>query len=156
MVREISDDASALDRYFWARHANPLSGWSRVASMPLLMTCIYRRNWRGLALTLLFVACNPVLFSPPEDDSAWMTKVVYGERLWTEEERSRLSYLEVLNLCNGLAAVYALYAAIKQRPAETALATALSMALKFWFVAEMVHLYEDSVAVHVAGSYSNN
>jgi hypothetical protein len=146
MVPELPEDASALDRYFWARHANPKSGWSRVASMPLLMACIYRRNWRGLVLTLAFVLFNPVLFSPPEDDSAWMTRVVYGERLWTQQERSRLGYPEVLNLFNGLAAFYALYAAIKQRPAETALATALSMALKFWFVAEMVHLYEQSVS----------
>jgi len=142
MVPEISEDATALDRYFWARHANPKSGWSRVASMPLLMACIYRRNWRGLALTLAFVVLNPVLFSPPEDDSAWMTKVVYGERLWTQAEHGRLGYPEVLNLFNGLAACYGLYAAVKQRPAETALATALSMALKLWFVAEMVHLYE--------------
>ena len=142
MAPAIPDDASPLDRYFWARHANPKSGWSRVASLPLLMACVYRRNWRGLALTLLFVALNPVLFSPPEDDSAWMTRVVYGERLWTREEHRRFSYPAVLNVGNGLAALYALYAAIRQRPAETALATALSMALKFWFVSEMVHRYE--------------
>jgi len=144
MVPEIPEDASRFDRYVWARHANPKSGWSRVATMPLLMACLYRRNWRVLALTLAFVVLNPVLFSPPEDDSAWMTKVVYGERLWTKQDHGRLSYPEILNLCNGLAAACAVYAAVKQRPAETALATALSMALKFWFVAEMVHLYEDS------------
>jgi len=146
MASPIPDDASAFDRYFWARHANPKSGWSRVASMPLLMACIYRRNWHGLALTLAFVLLNPVLFSPPEDDSAWMSKVVYGERLWTQEEHGRLGYPEILNVCNGLASLYAIYAALKHRPTETALATALSMALKFWFVAEMVHRYEDSVA----------
>ena len=145
MVPSVPDDASALDRYFWARHANPKSGWSRVASMPLLMACLYRRNWRGVALTLGFVVVNPFLFSPPEDDSAWMTRVVSGERLWTQQEHGRLSYPEVLNLCNGVAAAYAVYAALEQRPAETALATALSMALKFWFVAELVHLYDDTV-----------
>ncbi|MBX0302860.1 DUF6653 family protein [Haloarcula salinisoli] len=148
MAPELPEDASALDRYFWARHANPKSGWSRVASMPLLMTCIYRRNWRGLALTLAFVILNPVLFSPPEDDSAWMTRVVYGERLWTQRDHGRFSYPEILNLFNGLAALYAVYAAIERRPAEIALATALSMALKFWFVAEMVHLYEDHAPGH--------
>lgn len=152
MAPDLPDDASTLDRYFWARHANPKSGWSRVASMPLLMACIYRRNWRGLALTLLFVLVNPVLFSPPEDDSAWMTRVVYGERLWTQETHGHFGYPEILNVCNGMAALYALYAAIKQRPAETALATALSMALKFWFVAEMAHLYDDSVAELTARS----
>ncbi|MDS0258331.1 hypothetical protein NDI56_02775 [Haloarcula sp. S1CR25-12] len=143
MVPDRPDDASPLDRYFWARHANPKSGWSRVATMPLLMACIYRRNWRGLALTLAFVLLNPVLFSPPEDDSAWMTRVVYGERLWTRESHGWLSYPEILNVGNGLAVAYALYAAVRQRPAETALATALSMTLKLWFVSEMVHRYEN-------------
>ena len=146
MAPELSDDASRLDRYFWARHANPKSGWSRIVSLPLLMACIYHRNWRGLALTVAFVVLNPVLFSPPDDDSAWMTKVVYGERLWTQGERAYLKYPGVLNVLNGVASVYAVYAALRQRPTETALATALSMAGKFWFVAEMVHLYEDHAA----------
>ena len=114
--------------------------------MSLLLACIYHRNWRGLALTLVFVLVNPVPFSPPEDDSAWMTSVVYDERLWTQEDHGHLSYPEILNVCNGVATAYAIYAAVEQRPAETALATALSMTLKFWFVAEMVHLYDDSVA----------
>jgi len=146
MVPDTPADGPLLDRYFWARHANPKSGWSRVASMPLLMTCLYHRNWRGLALTLAFVLVNPLLFSPPEDDGAWMTRVVYGERLWTQAEHGYLSYPEILNVFNGLAALYAVYAALKRRPVETALATALSMTLKLWFVAEMVHLYEESRA----------
>jgi hypothetical protein len=142
MAPELPDDASALDRYFWARHANPLSGWSRVVSLPLLMSFLYYRDWRGVALTLVFVVCNPFLFSPPEDDSAWMTKVVYGERLWTKTDHDWTSYPEILNVGNGLAALYAIYAALERRPAETALATALSMSLKLWFVAELVHHYE--------------
>ncbi|MDS0277091.1 hypothetical protein NDI85_04760 [Halomicroarcula sp. S1AR25-4] len=138
----LPSDDSVLDRYFWARHANPLSGWSRVPTLPLLITCLYRRDWRGLALTLAFVVVNPFLFAPPEDDSAWMTKGVYGERLWTKGDHDATSYPTVLNYLTGVAALYALYAAVRRRPAETALATALSMALKLWFVAEMVHLYE--------------
>jgi hypothetical protein len=135
-------DASTLDRYFWARHANPRSGWSRVASLPLVMTCLYYRHWRGLAATLAFVVLNPFLFAPPDDDSAWMTKVVYGERIWTRTDHDRFGYPTILNYANGAAAFYAVYAALRRRPAEMALATALSMAFKLWFVAEIVHIYE--------------
>ncbi|WP_135302550.1 DUF6653 family protein [Haloarcula amylovorans] len=135
-------EETALDRYFWARHANPKSGWTRVAAYPLLVACLYRRDWRGVALTLAFVALNPFLFSPPADDSAWMTRGVYGERLWMTADHDRFDYPGVLNYANGAASLYLLYAALRRRPAETALATALSMALKFWFVAEMVHRYE--------------
>ncbi|MBX0293863.1 DUF6653 family protein [Haloarcula nitratireducens] len=143
MSDELPDSAgTALDRYFWARHANPKSGWTRVAAYPLLVACIYRRDWRGVALTLAFVALNPFLFAPPKDDDSWMTRGVYGERLWTRADYDRFGYPEVLNYANGVASVYVLYAALRRRPRETALATALSMALKFWFVAEMVHRYE--------------
>ncbi|WP_277540828.1 DUF6653 family protein [Haloarcula laminariae] len=142
MPTAIPDD-DPLDRYFWARHANPRSGWSRVPTLPLIVACIYRRNWRGLALTLAFVAVNPFLFSPPEDDSAWMTRGVYGERLWAKQAGKHRRYPGLLNVPTALASLYALYAAIRQRPAETAAATALAMTLKLWFVSEMVHLYED-------------
>jgi len=145
MASATPDDTSRLDHYFWARHANPRSGWSRVPTLPLIITCLYRRNWRGLALTLVFVVVNPFLFSPPEDDSAWMTRGVYGERLWTKQDDRHRRYPGLLNVPSAVASLYALYAAVKQRPAETALATMLAMTLKLWFVAEMVHLYEDAV-----------
>ena len=136
------DSDSKLDRYFWARHANPKSGWSRVPTGAVLIACLYRRRWRMLALTVVFVLVNPFLFAPPEDDSAWMTRGVYGERLWSQEPTSYTSYPDVLGTVSGVIWLYAIYAAVRQRPAETALATALSSALKLWFLAEMVHLYE--------------
>ena len=139
---DFGENPSTLDRYFWARHANPLSGWSRVAAGPLLMACLYRRDWRGLAVTLAFVVVNPFLFPPPESDDAWMTRGVLGERLWTDEARKYRRYPGLLTALSGVTWLYAVYAAVRQRPAETALATALSMALKFWFVAEVAHLYD--------------
>jgi len=140
----MAPDESALDRYFWARHANPKSGWSRTVTLPLLLTCIYRRNWRGLALTVAFVVVNPFLFGPPEDDSAWMTRAVYGERHWSRQDHDYTSYPDILTVGSGVATLVALFGAVRQRPTEAALAGALSMALKFLFVAEMVRLYEDS------------
>jgi hypothetical protein len=52
---------------------------------------------------LAWAVLNPVLFSPPETDEAWMTRVVLAERWWTEERGQgliSLSYPNVLNLLN--------------------------------------------------------
>lgn len=130
------------DAGFWERHENPASGWSRVPTGPLLVYAIYARNWRLLGATVLFVAVNPVLFPAPgpEDKEGWMTKGVRGERLWLQGADAGRANL--LNVANVPVFLLALYAAVRRRPARTAVLTALSMALKLAFVSRMVALYE--------------
>lgn len=112
---------------------------------PLLLYALYRRDWRLLAATVLFVVVNPVLFPATErtgDTSAegWMAKGVRGEQLWLQgADAGRANWLIVLNVpvfC------YALYAASRRKPRATVLATATAMALKLLFVNEMAKLYE--------------
>jgi hypothetical protein len=108
------------------------------------MYAIYRRDWRLLAATLLFTAVNPVLFPPPETDEAWMTRGVLAERWWLDEDRGTMG-LSYPNVCNTLAVpafAYALYAAWRRKPAEMALATALSMALKLWWIGAITRRYD--------------
>ena len=139
-------DSDDLVETFWRRHANPKSGWSRTLTLPAILYAIYRRNWRFLAAAIAFTLLNPLLFAPPANEDAWMTRVVLAERWWTEE-RNRgvfgLSYPGVLNVANVFAAVYAVLAASRRRPLRTALGGAASMALKFWFVAALVRRYDD-------------
>lgn len=135
----------ADSEFFWGRHANPASGWSRVPTGPLLLYALYRRNWKLLAGTVLFVAVNPILFpadESEEDDGleGWMTKGVRGEQLWLQgTDAGRANWLNVLNVPVFL---YALYSAYRQHPRATFLATAATMALKLLFVNEMAKLYE--------------
>jgi hypothetical protein len=52
---------------------------------------------------VVFTAINPLLFSSPENNDAWMTQVVLAERWWTEEQEQSVigvSYPNVLNLLN--------------------------------------------------------
>jgi hypothetical protein len=125
----------------WQRHANPKSGWSRVATLPVLMYGVYARRPRLVAAALGFVVVNPVLFSPPEDADAWMTRVVLGERMYYRH-RGSPGAVDLLNYVNGPVTAYAVYAAYRRRPARTVLATALSMALKFLFVGFVARYYE--------------
>ena len=134
-----------LSETFWRRHANPKSGWSRTVTTPALLYAIYRRDPRLLVAVLAFAVLNPLLFSPPDTDEAWMTRVVLAERWWTEEEDRGLldpSYPNVLNLLNVPTTGYALVAAYRRQPIRAALAGAASMALKFWYVGALVRRYD--------------
>jgi hypothetical protein len=134
---------------FWRRHANPKSGWSRTLTLPVILYGVYRRDWRFLTAALAFTAFNPLLFSPPESEDAWMTRVVLAERWWTDElNRSvlGLSYPAVLNVANLATTAYAVLAAYRRRPRRTAVAGAATMALKLWFVAALVRRYDARAA----------
>ncbi|MGQ3413918.1 DUF6653 family protein [Natrinema sp. LN54] len=93
---------------------------------------------------MVFTILNPVLFSPPETDDAWMTRVVLAERWWTERDRGviGIAYPNVLNAVNIPVTLYAILAAYRQQPLRTAPAGAGSMLLKFWYVGELVREYE--------------
>jgi len=134
------DDTTLGDR-LWERHANPYSGWSRVATLPLLMYGIHARRPRVVALALGFAVVNPVLFGPPDDADAWMTRVVLGERMYYRH-RERRRPADLLNYLNVPLTVYALRAATRRRPVRTVLATAAAMAAKLLFVAVVARYYE--------------
>ena len=139
------DAPKRLSETFWRRHSNPKSGWSRTATTPALLYAVYRRDPRLLVAVVAFAALNPLLFSPPDTDEAWMTRVVLAERWWTEEESRGaldLSYPNVLNLLNVPTTGYALVAAYRRQPVRAALAGAASMALKFWYVGALVRRYD--------------
>jgi len=133
-----------LTDVFWARHANPKSGWSRVAALPLVVYATYARRWRLLVLALVFTALNPLLFSPPKTSEAWMTTVVLAERHW-RETGADVGVLSLLNLVNVPVTLYAIYAAYRRDVGGATVATALSMTLKFAFVAGLVRRFGDDL-----------
>ena len=136
----MSSLAALLDRYFWSRHANPRSVWLLVALYPLLVLAIYRRQRSLLAGAVLLAGTGIVAFPPPEDDSAWATSVVRGERAWVEA--GLLSSPGDLLLVVGAAPLYlfTLRAAARRQPLRTLLGTAVSLPLMFVFFHRMAQL----------------
>jgi hypothetical protein len=61
----------------WLRHANPVSVWTRFAVLPLLALSIWSRDWIGwwslvpIALSLVFMVVNPLLFPKPASTRNW-------------------------------------------------------------------------------------
>ena len=134
-----------IEKRFWERHSNPRSGWSRVLILPLLLYSVYHRRWRLTAATVVFTIVNPVLFSPPEDDDAWMTRVVLAERWWSEDRGESVlsaSYPQVLNLLNVPVSGYAFISAYRKNPIRTVLCGLAAMVLKFWYVGALVRRYD--------------
>lgn len=138
-----SERRSPADRLFWSRHANPRSVWSLVLAYPVLVLSIYRRDRPLLAGTLLFAAANPLLFSPPEDDRAWATRVVLGEREWMDEGLW-LSWDLLFVLLAAPVHLFTLGSAVRRRPIRTAVGTVVSLVLMLVFFDRMARRYETS------------
>lgn len=137
---------SRIEDAFWARHANPKSGWTRVPTGPIVVYAVYRRDWRLLGAALLWTVLNPVLFSPPETEDAWMTRAVLAERWWIREEGNStigLGYPNVWNTAGALGFFAALHAAWRRRPVGAGLGALASVALKLWWLRVLVRRYDE-------------
>ncbi|MFC4548915.1 MULTISPECIES: DUF6653 family protein [Halorussus] len=141
-------------RYFWSRHADPWSVWAMVVAFPTFVLAIYRRDRRLFAGTLLAVALNPLLASPPDDDDAWATKVVLGERVWLDGGRL-LSRETAFVACCAPVYLYTLRAAVERRPVGTACGTVVSMVLMLAFFRRMARLYEERADGRRSGERSS-
>lgn len=139
--------AQRLPDWFWERHANPWSGGTRFAAMPVLLYAIYHRRPRLLAATVGFLIVNPVLFPKPapERTDNWLSEVVRAERWWYEAGHTTFEprYPGLLNYLSVPALAVTLYAAIRRRPRLTVVGGALTMALKIRFVDELVKRYRE-------------
>jgi hypothetical protein len=75
---------------FWKRHANPWSVWTRFGAIPPLVLAVWSRAWFGwwclvpIAAVAIWLAINPIVFSPVEEPRQWAAKGIYGERIWLE------------------------------------------------------------------------
>jgi len=122
------------------KRAGSLAGTASV-----LVYAVYRRNWRLLVAALAWAALNPFLFPPPDTEEAWMTRAVLAERWWIREKDNRTLGLDYLNVCNtggATAFICALYAAWRQQPAGTTLATPATVVLKLWWLRVLVQHYD--------------
>jgi hypothetical protein len=143
-----------LDEEGWARHANPWSGWTRFATLPLLVLAGWSRVWIGpwwllfFALLLAWLWVNPRLFPPPRTWDAWITRGVLGERLWLARDtapvpphhRSLPAILSVVALAGLLPMVYGI---IALEPWPTLAGMAVVLLGKLWFVDRMAWLHRD-------------
>ncbi|WP_254809456.1 DUF6653 family protein [Natronosalvus amylolyticus] len=143
-----SGDSDEVEEWFWRRHSNPKSVWTRIPIAPAVAYAIYRRSWRLLLLSILWGVVNPISFSPPKDEEAWMTRGVLAQQWWVREEGHGIlgvSKPNIFSTAAVLTSIYTLYAAWRQHPLKTALGTVLTVVLNFWWLRHLVDLYDRHV-----------
>lgn len=142
-VMTVDGTDDLIEDVFWKPHASPRSVWGFVATYPFLILAIYRRSRSLMATILCSVVVNLGVASPPEDDSAWATRVVLGEQVWLERGiSSEPSSLGIVSI-GALVQLYTFRAAVKRQPVRTAVGTVASMLLMFVFFDRMVRLYDE-------------
>lgn len=153
-IGRLSERLMGMDDATWARHSNPLSGWSRISILPLFALAIWSRDWLGwhavwpVVAVVLWTWLNPRLFGPPTSQDAWMTRGVMGERIWLARASDPIpthhaQVTWILNLAAGLS-VIVLGAGLWRLDFGLTLAGLIgSMGAKLWFLDRMVWLWAE-------------
>jgi hypothetical protein len=139
----------------WMRHANALSVWTRFSVLSLIALAIWSRDWIGwyslipIALALVWMMVNPLLFPPPRSTRNWASKSVFGERIWVDRNRVDIPAQfrsPVPNTANALAGVGMLvlaYGLITFDVLPTIAGILVVSIGKLWYLDRMVLLFED-------------
>ncbi len=150
-----TERAMGMSDSVWERHANPWSGWTRVATMPLLAIAIWSRVWIGwwslipIAILFAWIWINPRIFPPPKSVDNWMSRGVLGERIWLADEPGTVAehhgratrILTTIATLGGIAFVGGL---IWLNVAATLFGLAVSTLAKLWFVDRMVWIQREN------------
>ena len=143
-----------LDDEGWMRHANPLSGWTRVPCFGLLVLAFWSRVWLGWYFTIpiiliaLWIWVNPRIFPKPKSTNNWMSKVVLGERVWLNRDKIPIPehhrlVPKILFLIGTIGLVPTIWGFCCLNVWMTLLGVSWCYFSKFWFVDRMVWLFED-------------
>ena len=154
-----AERSMGMDDAPWARHANPLSVWTRFTCLPLLILAIWSRIWLGwgalllVALAILWTWWNPRAFPAPKRTDGWASKGTFGERVFLnrktipipEHHRKWALFLGFLSATGLPPLIWGLWSL---DVALTILGVVLLVLPKVWFVDRMVWLYEDMKGKH--------
>lgn len=152
-IAKTADRLMAMSHETWMRHSNPLSGWTRMATTPLLFLAILSHVWIGwgalvpIALLLVWIWVNPRIFPKPKNANSWMTKGVLGERVWLNRNNASIpqGFERAANVTIAISAItmlLAIYGFIIRDFWLAFLGFHFSAFAKIWFVDRMVWLWE--------------
>ena len=138
----------------WMRHASPWSVYTRYSVLPLIMLAFWSRIWLGwwclipVAVSLVWMFLNPVLFSKPKSTDNWASKAVLGERVWQDRDKVAIPEYHktmplILNVISSIGMLLCIWAVIVLWIWPALLGIALAYMGKNWYLDRMVWLYED-------------
>ena len=139
----------------WMRHANPLSVWTRFTVLSLISLAIWSRDWIGwyclipIALSLVWMMINPLLFPPPSSTKNWASKGVFGEHVWSERnaveipEQFKSPVPNVANIYATIGIVLLGYGLVVLEVIPVLAGLVIAHGGKLWYIDRMVLLFED-------------
>lgn len=150
----------SMDENTWARHANPLSVWTRVITvLPMLLLAIWSIRdlgyWGSLVIggVCFWIWLNPRLFPAPISTNNWASKVTFGERIWLNRKNivipeHHVQWALFLSLVTGSSFFVCIYGAYQHDLLLTASGGLVSWMGKMWFCDRMVWLFENMRESH--------
>jgi hypothetical protein len=129
-----------IRRAVFARHSNPLSAWSRWATIPAVMVPLWTRHWSDAGVVTAWFTINALVFPKPQHNRAYATRAMLGEEQWLVE-RPRDAAL-VVNAAASSAGVVAMFGARGRHLKTTVAGTGLQMALTLVYWELMVRRYD--------------
>ena len=130
-LRKGNGRGASFKRRLFARHSNPVSAWSRWATIPLVLVPFWRRSKGAAVAVSAWMLVNPVLFRPPKTERAWSTRAMLGEERWSS--RPRLDRATILNTVSTVMMLTAIVGSWKKSWLVAAPATAVQMTLTLGF-----------------------
>jgi hypothetical protein len=138
----------------WMRHANPLSGWTRLWTFPVLFVAIWSYVWIGWwalvpgGVLAAWTWLNPRIFTRVQSDAAWVTRGVFGERIFLRRKQTPIPahherVAHVLTALSAVALVGAIVGFVWQDFWLALGGWVLAAVFKIWFVDRMAWLYAD-------------
>ncbi|MFC4128140.1 DUF6653 family protein [Nocardia rhizosphaerae] len=141
MKGTIVDRYQDLRHRMFARHAHPLSAWSRLLTTPLVVAPFWTRRADVAAAVLVWFAVNPIITPEPVDRTSLATRAILGEERWLADPALDRT-MTVLNAV-GLATLgAAIVAAQRRRRVPTALGVATTMGLTLYGWRRYAALYD--------------
>ena len=152
-VMRSSERMMGMTDAVWARHANPLSVYTRIPILALLAFAIFARVWIGwwcllpVAALIVWTFLNPRAFPPPKRFDSWASRAVLGERLYLDRANNPIPQEHVaagriLAAASGLGVLVTAYGLIVLDGWATVAGVILASGAKLWFVDRMAFLHD--------------
>ena len=155
-ILKLASASMSMSEEVWFRHANPWSGLTRFATYPFVVLAFWSRAWIGIwflipvAIVFIWAWLNPRIFPKPKSTNNWMSKGVFGEKIFTERKKIKTQvpshHVIVANITIMLTTIGAailIYGLVVLEIWPTVAGAVIAFLGKVWYVDRMVWLYED-------------
>jgi hypothetical protein len=136
-----SMNVADLRRAVFARHAHPVSAWTRLLTTPLVVAPFWSKKPAVAGSVAVWFAINPIMTPEPARRDTFATRAILGEEIWlTAPDRDRS--ISTLNLAGAIVLGVASLAAWHRRRVPTAIGVTASMAITLYSWSRYAALYD--------------